>query len=459
MVFSSLTFIFIFLPLFLILYYIVPFKIKNYILLVFSLIFYAWGEPVYILLMIFSCLINYLYGLFAHKVKNKKLLLVLCVFINILILGFFKYCDFLIDIVNGLLNLSIDKLYLGLPIGISFFTFQTLSYSIDVYRKDVIPEKNFFYFATYVSMFPQLIAGPIVRYEDVSKELYKREISFDNFGIGLKRFLQGLFKKVLLANNIGLLWTTISGLGTRSILTSWLGIIAYTFQIYFDFSGYSDMAIGMGKMIGFNYLENFNYPYISKTITEFWRRWHISLSSFFRDYIYIPLGGNRKGIKRQIFNILVVWILTGLWHGANYNFVLWGLYYGILLLIEKFILKDFINKIPDFFKHIITLFLVMIGWLIFASDDINSFSSYFMNLFNFIKYPFIDNEFLFYLYNYIIVILFCIIFSMPIKEILYKKIDNKIINILLVIIYILLFIISISFIVSDSYNPFLYFRF
>ena len=347
MVFSRIPFLFFFLPIVLICYYLVPFKLKNYVLLVFSLIFYAWGEPVYIILMIFSCLLNYFYALYHDKVKNKKLLFILCIVANLLILGFFKYADFLIDIINSIFRLNINPLKLALPIGISFFTFQTMSYSIDVYRSSVVPERNFFYFTTYVSMFPQLIAGPIVRYETISKELYKRDINFNNFSDGLLRFMQGLFKKVLIANNIGYLWTTLSSMESLSIASAWLGIIAYTFQIYFDFSAYSDMAIGMGKMLGFNYLDNFNYPYISKSVTEFWRRWHISLSSWFKDYVYIPLGGSKCSRIKHIRNILIVWCLTGIWHGASYNFMLWGLYYGIILIIEKFFLKGFLSKLPN----------------------------------------------------------------------------------------------------------------
>lgn len=451
MIFSSIPFIFFFLPIMLITYFLVPFKAKNYILLVFSLIFYAWGEPVYAFLMIFSCLINYLYGLKANKFKHKKLAIITCIIINVLILGFFKYEGFLIDTLNSLFKLNLSSLNLSLPIGISFFTFQTLSYSIDIYKNKYNPEKNFFYFMTYVSMFPQLIAGPIVRYEDISKELHNREITFDKFSEGTTRFLRGLFKKVLLANNIGLLWNEIILNQTNSVLTAWLGIIAFAFQIFFDFSGYSDMAIGMGKMLGFNYLENFNYPYISKSITDFWRRWHISLSSWFRDYIYIPLGGNKKGTIKQIRNILIVWMLTGLWHGASWNFIIWGLYYGVLLILEKFILKKLNIKVPTFLKHIYTIFFVLIGWLIFASDNMTFFGNYFINLFDIFKYPIIDNNFLFYLINYGVILIACIIFSLPI----FKTSNNKI----LIIIYFILFIISIAYLVSDSYNPFLYFRF
>ena len=459
MVFSSIPFLFFFLPIVLICYYLVPFKLKNYVLLVFSLIFYAWGEPVYIILMIFSCLLNYFYALYHDKVKNRKLLFILCIVANLLILGFFKYADFLIDIINSIFRLNINPLKLALPIGISFFTFQTMSYSIDVYRSSVVPERNFFYFTTYVSMFPQLIAGPIVRYETISKELYKRDINFNNFSDGLLRFMQGLFKKVLIANNIGYLWTTLSSMESLSIASAWLGIIAYTFQIYFDFSAYSDMAIGMGKMLGFNYLENFNYPYISKSVTEFWRRWHISLSSWFKDYVYIPLGGSKCSRIKHIRNMLIVWCLTGIWHGASYNFMLWGLYYGIILIIEKFFLKGFLSKLPNTLKHIYTMLVVIIGWLIFASTDLSMFSVYFSNMFNIFKYPFIDETFMFYFKSYFIIIVISTLLSMPIYQNIKKKLNSRGWMIISLILYLVFFFITVSYLVSDSYNPFLYFRF
>ena len=329
MIFSSIPFLFFFFPLFILLYFTLPFKYKNYILLLFSLIFYAWGEPIYILLMIFSSIVDFINGKNIEKYKDdnkkKKIYLIISIIINISLLGFFKYADFFIKVINNILYLDIPLLNLGLPIGISFFTFQTMSYSIDVYRGDVKAEKDFLTFMTYVCMFPQLIAGPIVRYETVSNELHKRDINFKKFADGFTRFLRGLFKKVLIANNIGLLFTLItsSEVNEISIMTGILAIASYAFQIYFDFSGYSDMAIGIGNMCGFTFLENFNYPYISKSITEFWRRWHISLSSWFKDYVYIPLGGSRVNILKNIRNILIVWILTGFWHGASWNFIFW----------------------------------------------------------------------------------------------------------------------------------------
>ena len=427
MIFSSIPFLFFFFPFFLLIYYLVPFKYKNIILLIFSLIFYAWGEPIYILLMIFSSIVDYMNGIMIEKYwndsKRKKIFMTLSVVINLSLLGFFKYADFLISSINNFFNVSIPLLKLGLPIGISFFTFQTMSYSIDVYRGEVKAEKNFFTFMTYVSMFPQLIAGPIVRYETVSKELYEREINFKHFSNGLLRFMRGLFKKVLIANNVGYLWSVMSTTSNLSVMGAWLGIVAFTFQIYFDFSGYSDMAIGMGKMLGFNYLENFNYPYIAKSITDFWRRWHISLSSWFRDYVYIPLGGSRVKRIINIRNILIVWMLTGLWHGASWNFVLWGAYYGILLILEKFVLKKYIDKLPNFFKHLYTIILVLIGWLIFAFEDMNMLVSYAKTMLG-LNGKFINSTFVYYFTNYFIILVIATIFSMPII----KKIENILIN-------------------------------
>ena len=463
MIFSSIPFLFFFFPLFILLYFTLPFKYKNYILLLFSLIFYAWGEPIYILLMIFSSIVDFINGKNIEKYKDdnkkKKFYLIISIIINISLLGFFKYADFFIKVINSILYLDIPLLNLGLPIGISFFTFQTMSYSIDVYRGDVKAEKDFLTFMTYVCMFPQLIAGPIVRYETVSSELHKRDINFKKFADGFTRFLRGLFKKVLIANNIGLLFTLItsSEVNDISIMTGVLAIVSYAFQIYFDFSGYSDMAIGMGNMCGFTFLENFNYPYISKSITEFWRRWHISLSSWFKDYVYIPLGGSRVNILKNIRNILIVWILTGFWHGASWNFIFWGLYYGILLLLEKFVLKKYIDKLPDFVKHIYTIVLVFIGWMIFAFDD----SKY---LFGFIKAltsnKFVDSAFLYYFKNYFLILVIATLFSLPVYPKVKEKMNNTIFTSLLSIsIYVILFIITLSYLVSDTYNPFLYFRF
>ena len=442
MVFSSIPFLFFFFPLFLVFYFVSPRKLKNFILLVFSLIFYAWGEPIYIFLMVLSSIVDYCNGLLISKYpKRKKIFLIFSIIFNLSLLGFFKYFDFFVTA----LNIGIDPLGLPLPIGISFYTFQTMSYSIDVYNGKVKPEKNFLNFMTYVSMFPQLIAGPIVRYETISNELKIRK---EDVAAGFIRFLEGLFKKVLIANNCGYLFTVVTSMPYNEIskLLSLLAILAFSIQIFFDFSGYSDMAIGIGKMLGFNYPENFNYPYIATSITDFWRRWHMSLSSFFKDYVYIPLGGSRVSTLKNIRNIFVVWLLTGLWHGASFNFIIWGVYYGVLLLLEKFVLKNLIAKLPKFMKHIYTLIFVFIGWYIFAFDNFLDFGKILFS-----SNKFIDANFLYYFKNYFIILLTGIIFSMPFKI--------KLPKFILVFLYVILFIVSISYLVSDSYNPFLYFRF
>ena len=368
MLFSSTVFLFLFLPAVLLLYYIVPRKARNLILFVFSLVFYAWGEPVYVFLMIGSTIVAYITGLLADKTKEgrkawvPKVSLIVAVLWNMGLLLFYKYTDFFIIHANNIFGFSIKELKLVMPIGISFYSFQTLSYVIDVYRGDVKAQKNYLTLGTYVALFPQLIAGPIVRYKDVAQQLAQRKETLSQFAEGVKRFSIGLGKKVLLANSIGALFDAISNTpqSEMSVTASWLGIIAYTFQIFFDFSGYSDMAIGLGKMFGFDFLENFNYPYISDSITEFWRRWHMSLSSWFRDYVYIPLGGNRKGKFRQCVNIMIVWFLTGFWHGANWNFMIWGVYFGIILLCEKLFLLGALKKIPKVIGHIYALILIVI---------------------------------------------------------------------------------------------------
>lgn len=460
MVFSSIPFLFFFLPLFLLLYFLVPKKLRNLVLLIFSLIFYAWGEPIYIILMLFSSLVDYINGILLNKFKTsklkKRLVLIFSIVVNLSLLSIFKYSGFIITTINDILATSISNPNLPLPIGISFYTFQTMSYSIDVYMGRVKYERNFLNFFVYVSMFPQLIAGPIVRYEDISRELSNRTVTFEGYKLGFTRFLRGLFKKVLLANNMGLLWTIISSYDiiNISVLTSWLGIIAYSFQIYFDFSGYSDMAIGIGKMLGFSYPENFNYPYISKSITEFWRRWHMSLSTWFKDYVYIPLGGNRCSKGKHIRNILIVWALTGLWHGSSFNFIMWGLYFGIILLLEKFIYGKVLEKLPKVFSHIYALILIIIGWLIFAFTDVNMIKDYFLSMLGLNGNVVLDNNFIFYTLNNLVFLIACIIFSIPIKI---KS--NKFISIINTIIYIILFILVVAFLVSDTYNPFLYFRF
>ena len=452
MVFSSLIFIIFFLPIFLIIYYLVPNKIKNIILLIFSLIFYAWGEPLYILLLLFIAFINYISGLLIDKAKIKRrktLILILNIFINLAFLFYFKYIDFV------LANLGLKTIGVVLPLGISFYIFQTMSYTIDLYRGEVGVQKNYFTLLTYVAMFPQLIAGPIVRYSDVEIELRERKITKQDVYDGFVTFLTGLFAKVLIANNVGYLFSLITeDISSISALTAWLGIGAYTLQIYFDFLGYSVMAMGLGKMLGFKYPANFNYPYVAESITDFWRRWHITLSTWFRDYVYIPLGGNRCSKSKNIRNILIVWLLTGIWHGASWNFIIWGLYFGVILIIEKVFLLKKLEKAPKALRHIYALCLIMIGWLIFSIEDLGTMNIYFKKMF--MNGKIIDNEFIFYLKNYFVYILFGIIFSMPIL----RKIKmSKTIKVIGTILYIILFIITLAFIISDSYNPFLYFRF
>ena len=467
MVFSSLTFLLLFLPAVLLVYFAVPRQGKNAVLFLFSLLFYAWGEPVYVVLMIFSTVLDYTCGRLVEKYRGtskQKIGLLISVFVNLGLLFFFKYTDFFIGTINGIFGANIPLLNLPLPIGISFYTFQTMSYTIDVYRGEAKMQKNIISFGAYVSLFPQLIAGPIVRYQDIADQLDERTHSFDKFGDGVKRFVTGLGKKVLLANNIGLLWSTISETNAASLTTvgAWLGIIAFAFQIYFDFSGYSDMAIGLGKIFGFDFLENFNYPYISKSVTEFWRRWHMSLGTWFRDYIYIPLGGNRKGLPIQIRNIAIVWLLTGFWHGASWNFVLWGVFYGVLLVFEKLFLLKRLKKAPAFIGHIYTMLAVLLGWVLFAFDD-------FGKGFAFLKVMlgggagFVSNEALYQLLSYLPLIVICVIASTPLMKKLYEKMTSKCGEGVLLTadtIRILgLSALSVAYLISGSYNPFLYFRF
>ena len=482
MVFSSIPFLFFFFPLCLIFYYIVPYKLKNYILLLFSLVFYAWGEPIYIILMIFSTLVDFCNGRLFKKSNNKKArkrYLLIAILINLSLLCVFKYADFIIKILNDILNTNIENLNLALPIGISFYTFQTMSYSIDVYRGIVEPETNYFRYLTYVSMFPQLIAGPIVRYDTINNELHKRKILFDDIGEGFYRFLTGLFKKVLLGNNIGKLNVIImaTNIDTQSVLTLWLGIIAYALQIYFDFSGYSDMAIGMGKMLGFNFDENFDYPYVSLSITEFWRRWHISLGTWFKDYLMYPIlksnviqkigkylkGKFGKNISRKVVSAIgigIVFFVTGIWHGANYNYIFWGMYYGFILIIEELFLKKILDNTKyKVFNHVYVLFVILIGYVIFSIEDLSILGNYLKLMFNFSS-VIIDNDFKYYITNYGLILTIGGFFSLPCWNNLCKKMDNnRIFNGFVSLTYIVLFVVTVSYLVSDTYNPFMYFRF
>lgn len=467
MVFSGLTFLLLFLPAVLLVYFIVPKRFKNAVLFLFSLLFYAWGEPVYVVLMLFSTVLDFSCGKVVDRYRGTpkaKIGLLVSVFVNLGLLCLFKYTDFFITTINSITGTAIPLLNLPLPIGISFYTFQTMSYTIDVYRGDAKVQNNIISFGAYVSLFPQLIAGPIVRYQTIADQINDRTHSFDKFGDGVKRFAVGLAKKVLLANNIGLLWSAVSktDISQLSVVSAWLGAIAFAFQIYFDFSGYSDMAIGLGKIFGFDFLENFNYPYISKSVTEFWRRWHISMGTWFRDYVYIPLGGNRKRFAVQIRNIAVVWLLTGFWHGASWNYVLWGVFYGILLIIEKLFLLKYLNKAPSFIGHIYAVICILIGWVFFAFEDISQGLDYLKVMFGGAS-ALVTNETMYQMISYLPLLLICLVASTPVGKILYgklKKLKNSTLTSLVSISGMLaVTVLSTAYLISGSYNPFLYFRF
>lgn len=466
MVFSSTIFLCVYLPLVLLGYYICPKKGRNLFLLIASLVFYAWGEPKYVFLMIFSILVNYIFGRLMDKhrenKKRLKLMLVLSVVIDIGLLSVFKYTDFIITNVNAIFGANFDLLNIALPIGISFYTFQAMSYTIDVYRNDVRVQKNLIDFGMYITMFPQLIAGPIVRYADVQDQLAERSVTTADFSEGVMRFVVGLGKKVLLANQMGAVWSEIYALGGDvSALMAWTGAIAYTFQIYFDFSGYSDMAIGLGRMFGFKFPENFRYPYQSVSITDFWRRWHITLSTWFKEYLYIPLGGNRYGLARQALNLLIVWSLTGFWHGAGWNFVMWGLYYFVILFIEKLFLLKALDKLPKFFRHVYALLLIIIGWVIFASDDVSVLLPFLGSMFG--ANGAIGGMDVYTLLTKAALLVICCIASTELPKKLFLSaagaMNEKAAFTLKSVLTIALLALSMILLIGDSYNPFLYFRF
>ncbi len=470
MVFSSIPFLFFFFPAFLLCYFVLPKQCRNYVLLFFSLVFYAWGEPLYVFLMIAVTFSDYCLGRLMHKLDNRpsgrRLCLIASLVVDLLALGFFKYADFLVGSVNGLLGTDIPLLELALPIGISFFVFQSLSYTIDLYRREVEVERSYLHYLMYVSLFPQLIAGPIVRFQTVREELHHRIVTKDEFFAGGIRFLLGLFKKVLLANQLGMLWETAKQIPTEELgfVMAWLGAIAFTLQLYLDFSAYSDMAIGLGQMLGFHFMENFNYPLIADSVTDFWRRWHISLSTWFRDYVYIPLGGNRCSRGRHLFNIAVVWFLTGMWHGASWNYVLWGVYYGVLLCLEKFIWGKGLKKCPAVFRHLYLVVIVIVGFTIFAIEDLGSAFSYLGTMF-FANGISVGDNLAFYLQNYGLVLLAAILVSMPLSGWLKEKSSRLrgaakiLVNSGACAACLVLFLITVSYLVADTYNPFLYFRF
>lgn len=461
MVFSSITFLFYFLPIVLAIYYIVPNKFKNIVLLMASLVFYFYGEPNYIWLIISSIILTYIFGrLIDQYKKQSKIWLILSIVTIIGLLTYFKYINFIIENLNLIRYHKISFVYIALPIGISFYVFQMVSYLVDVYKQKAKVQKNILKLAMYISLFPQLIAGPIVRYTTIEEQIEKRTYTFEKFSLGVRRFIIGLGKKVLIADVLGQLNTIILGSNEMSVLYYWLYAISGMLQIYFDFSGYSDMAIGLGKMFGFEFLENFNYPYMATSITDFWRRWHISLSSWFRDYVYIPLGGNQVSKIKWLRNILIVWMLTGLWHGAAWNFVIWGLYFGILLIIEKLFLEKQLKKIPVSLARIYTLLIVMISFIIFNADSVTSMLQNIGGLFGINNVPLVSKESIYYLKSYFMMIVIGIIGSTPIlKNRISTQKANKWINCIEPIVLLFILIISTSYIIDGSFSPFLYFRF
>lgn len=460
MLFSSNIFLFVFLPIVLFLYYIVPRPFKNPVLLLFSLFFYGWGEPVHLILMVITILIDYIFGILIHNRKKKnlsaKFFLVMGIIVNLAILGFFKYAGFFAEQLKLIPIFSeITVPEITLPIGISFYVFQSMSYIIDVYRNDAPVQKDPVKLGTYVTLFPQLIAGPIVRYGDVAQQLESRKENLKDFSSGISLFVFGLAKKVLLANPMGNLWNLLQEENGTAV--AWMGICAYTLQIYFDFSGYSDMARGLGRMFGFEFLENFNYPYISKSITEFWRRWHISLSTWFKEYVYIPLGGNRRGLARHIINIIVVWSLTGFWHGASWNFILWGMYYGIILIIEKVFLLKVLKKSPSILCHMYSIIIVMLGWVLFYFEDMSSLGLFFTKLFSIQAN---SSEGITIMLSYLPILLVGAFAATPVaKNFFQKKKDSFVVRYGQILVSAVFLLLCVAALANQSYNPFIYFRF
>lgn len=458
MVFSSILFIFRFLPIAMILYFLTPNKYKNLTLLLISLTFYSWGEPKYFLIMVASIFVDYFVSRGIEKSRNNKkvsiALLSISIVFNLGMLFFFKYFNFFLENVNNILELSLKYVKITLPLGISFYTFQTMSYTIDVFLGKVKAEKNIINFGAFVCLFPQLIAGPIVKYTDINVELKHRKIDMKQIQDGIELFILGLGSKVLIANNIGAFWSEIEGKGFAGVGTviAWISVLAFAFQIYFDFSGYSLMAIGLGKILGFNFPRNFNYPYISKSITEFWRRWHITLGSWFKEYVYIPLGGNRVGRLRLYINLFIVWFLTGFWHGASYNFILWGLYFFILISIEKAVLLKFLEK-HKIISHIYSIFFILLGWAIFAVVDLGQLKILLKEMFSISK----NNQWMYYVRNYGITFIIATVLSTPIVKNIYNKVIKS--DILNTFILMIIFLLCIAYLVDATYNPFLYFRF
>ena len=467
MVFSSVLFLFQYLPLVLLCYYLTPLRWRNLTLLALNLVFYAWGEPVYIVIMFASTAIDYTHGMLVDKCKRRgndrgaRLAVCSSVFFNLALLFFFKYWDFIAGSLASLGLPFMPRLGLSLPIGISFYTFQTMSYTIDVYRGDAKAQRSILNFGTFVTLFPQLIAGPIIKYKDLGDQIDHRDHPVERFASGVQTFVAGLGKKVLLANNLGMLWDAYKALPVSELTTAgaWLGILAFSFQLYFDFSGYSDMAVGLGRMLGFEFGKNFDYPYISRSLTEFWRRWHISLGSWFREYLYIPLGGNRVSRPRLLLNLMIVWAATGIWHGASWNFLLWGLYYGLLLVVEKFFLSALMERWPNWLRHIYALFFIAIGWALFAVEDFSHLGPYLSAMLGFARGGLADGAFLYYLRSYLPTLVIAGIASTPLAKNAWDRLGEKPRMILLPLLLLSGLLLCTCYLVDATYNPFLYFRF
>ena len=467
MVFSSVLFLFYYFPVVLLVHYLSPVKWRNAVLLVFNLIFYGWGEPIYILLMVFTIVVDYADGLLVGRFKAQgrdgaaRVAVAAAIVINLALLFFFKYWDFIAGSLAAVGLNFMPELGLRLPIGISFYTFQTMTYPVDVYRGDARPQRSVVRFGTFVTLFPQLIAGPILKYKELADQVDERSWSVEQFASGVQVFVVGLAKKVLLANNIGMLWDTYKAMDSSQLTVAgaWLGVLAFALQIYFDFSGYSDMAVGMGRMLGFEFLRNFDYPYISRSITEFWRRWHISLGSWFREYVYIPMGGNRVGRFRLCFNLMVVWGLTGIWHGASWNFLLWGLYFGVLIIAEKLFLLKWIEKWPAACQHLYTLFLVLVSWAIFGLEDFGQMVSYMQAMFGGAAGGLADSAFGYYLRSYLPMLVIGGAASAPLARVLWDKLPQKAEKVVLPVLLLAGLVLCTAYLVDSTYNPFIYFNF
>ena len=467
MVFSTPVFLVYFLVVTLLVYYLVPLRFRNLVLLLSSLFFYYWGERDYVVIMLLSTAIDFTHGMLVERCKKQgndkgaRWAVASSMFFNLLLLFFFKYWDFLAGSLQAIGLTFVPVLDIHLPIGISFYTFQTMSYTIDVYRGDARAQHSIVNFGTFVTLFPQLIAGPIIKYKDLADQLDERSFSTQQFASGVQRFMVGLGKKLLIANNVGMLWESYKAMAVTDLTVAgaWLGVLAFTFQIYFDFSGYSDMAIGLGRMLGFEFMENFNYPYISKSITEFWRRWHISLSTWFREYLYIPLGGNRCSKPRWVFNLLVVWAATGFWHGASWNYVIWGLYFFVLLVAEKLWLGRLLQKLPALLQHLYALFFILVSWAIFAIEDFTQLQGYLSVMFGLAGAPLTNGDFVYYLRSYLPILCVAALASVPLGIRLFQKLPQRAAQVSGVVLILAGLVVCTAYLVDGTYNPFLYFRF